>query len=146
MFPLSTSRGSNDLARSFERLFDESFERVFNLGSRGEGSARLPALDVHESEKAYTVKVDLPGVDKKDVQISIDGRLVTIQADTKKEEEKKEGERVVYRERSVSSYARSFTLPQEVDEGASSAKMDNGVLTLTLAKKEAGQTKRITVA
>ena len=146
MFPLSTSRSSNDLARSFERLFDESFERFFGLAPRGEGGTRTPALDVHESDKTYTVKLDLPGVDKKDVKVSIDGRLVTVQAETKKEEEKKEGERVVYRERSVSSFARSFTLPQDVDEGASSAKMDNGVLTLTLAKKEPAQTKRITVA
>ncbi|HMM87501.1 Hsp20/alpha crystallin family protein [Azohydromonas sp.] len=145
MFPLSTTRGSNDLARSFERLFDESFERFFGLAPRGEGGARTPALDVSESDKTYTVKLDLPGVDKSDVKVSIDGRLVTVQAETKKEEEKKEGERVVYRERSVSSYARSFTLPQEVDEGASAAKLDNGVLTLTLAKKQPAQTKRITV-
>ncbi len=145
MFPLSTTRGSNDLARSFERLFDEGFERFFGLAPRGEGGARTPALDVSESEKAYTVKLDLPGVDKSDVKVSIDGRLVTVQAETQKAEEKKEGERVVYRERSVSSYARSFTLPQDIDEGASAAKLDNGVLTLTLAKKQPAQTKRITV-
>lgn len=51
MFPLSTTRGSNDLARSFERLFDESFERFFGLAPRGEGGARTPALDVSESDK-----------------------------------------------------------------------------------------------
>ena len=145
MFPLSTSRGSQDLARSFERLFDDSFERFFGLSPRGDGGTRTPALDVHEDDKAYTVKLDLPGVDKSDVKVAIDGRAVTVQAEMRKDEEKKEGERVVYRERAVSSYARSFTLAQEVDEAASGAKLDNGVLTLTLAKKAPAQTRRIPI-
>ena len=145
MFPLTTARGSQDLARSFERLFDDSFERFFGLGPRSDAGTRTPALDVHEDDKTYTVKLDLPGVAKADVQIAIDGRAVTVQARTRKDEEKKEGERVVYRERAVSSWARSFTLPQEVDEAASGAKLDNGVLTLTLAKKAPAQTQRIRV-
>src|SRR5512139_2591636 len=103
MFPLSTSRSSSELARSFERLFDDTFERFFGMAPRSEGGARTPALDVAESDKAYTVKVDLPGVEKSDVKVHIDGRRVSIEAETKKEEEKKEGDRVVYRERSVSS-------------------------------------------
>jgi HSP20 family protein len=145
MFPLSTSRSSYDLARSFERLFDDSFERFFGLSPRADAGARTPALDVHEDDKAYTVKLDLPGVAKSDVKVAIDGRAVTVQAETRKEEEKKEGERVVYRERAVSSWARNFTLPQEVDEAASSAKLEAGVLTLTLAKKAPAQTQRIRV-
>lgn len=145
MFPLST-RSSNDLARSFERLFDDTFERFFGVAPRGEGGARTPLLDVAESDKAFTVKVDLPGVEKSDVKVHIDGRRVSIEAETKKDEEKKEGDRVVYRERSVSSYARSFTLPQDVDEAKSSAKLENGVLTLTLAKKQATPASRITVS
>ena len=145
MFPMTT-KGSNDLARSFERMFDDTFERFFGLAPRAEGSARTPLLDVAESDKAYTVKVDLPGVEKSDVKVHIDGRRVSIEAETKKEEEKKEGDRVVYRERSVSSYARSFTLPQDVNEAESSAKLENGVLTLTLAKRQAAPASRITVA
>ena len=146
MFPLSTSRSSNELARSFERLFDDTFERFFGMVPRTEGAARTPALDVAESDKAYTVKVDLPGVEKSDVKVHIDGRRVSIEAETKKEEEKKEGDRVVYRERSVSSYARSFTLPQDVNEAESSAKLENGVLTLTLTKKQAAPAARISVS
>ena len=141
-----TTKGSNDLARSFERMFDDTFERFFGLAPRAEGSARTPLLDVAESDKAYTVKVDLPGVEKSDVKVHIDGRRVSIEAETKKEEEKKEGDRVVYRERSVSSYARSFTLPQDVNEAESSAKLENGVLTLTLTKKQAAPAARISVS
>jgi HSP20 family protein len=146
MFPLSTNRSSTDLARSFERMFDDTFERFFGLAPRADAAARTPALDVAESDKAYTVKVDLPGVDKSDVKVSIDGRRVSIEAETKKDEEKKEGDRVVYRERSVSSFARSFTLPHDVDEAESNARLDNGVLTLTLVKKQSTPTARIKVA
>jgi HSP20 family protein len=145
MFPLTT-KSSNDLTRSFERLFDDTFERFFGLAPRAEGGARTPLLDVAESDKAYTVKLDLPGVEKSDVKVHIDGRRVSIEAESKKDEEKKEGDRVVYRERSVSSYARSFTLPQDVNEAESSAKLEHGVLTLTLAKKQAAPASRITVA
>jgi HSP20 family protein len=145
MFPLTT-KSSNDLTRSFERLFDDTFERFFGVVPRTEGGARTPLLDVAESDKAYTVKLDLPGVEKSDVKVHIDGRRVSVEAESKKDEEKKEGDRVVYRERSVSSYARSFTLPQDVNEAESSAKLEHGVLTLTLAKKQAAPASRITVA
>jgi HSP20 family protein len=100
---------------------------------------------VPRSDKAYTVKLEMPGVGKEDVHVSVDGRRVTVQAETKKEEEKKEGDRVVYRERSVSSYSRSFSLPSEVDEGASAAKLENVVLTLTLNKRAAPAAKKLTV-
>lgn len=146
MFPLSTNRSSTDLARSFERLFDDTFERFLGVAPRADAGARTPALDVSESDKAYTVKVDLPGVEKSDVKVNIEGRRVSIEAETKREEEKKEGDRVVYRERSVSSFARSFTLAHDLNEAESNAKLENGVLTLTLAKKQSTPTARITVA
>ena len=85
----------------------------------GSDAARSPALDVAESDRAYTVKLDMPGVAKDDVKISIDGRRISVEAQTRKEEAKKDGERIVYRERSMSSFARSFTLAAEVDQAAS---------------------------
>jgi HSP20 family protein len=146
MFLVPLTRNASDLARSFDRLFDDGFERFFAPAQQGaSGAPRSPALDVAESDSAYTVKLDLPGVAKDDVKISIDGRRVSIEAQTRKDEEKKEGDRVVYRERSVSSFARSFTLAAEVDQAASNAKLDNGVLTLTLAKRNAPAAARLTV-
>lgn len=147
MFLVPMTRNASELARSFDRLFDDSFERFFAPAAQsGNGTPRSPALDVAESDSAYTVKLDLPGVAKDDVKVSIDGRRVSIEAQTRKDEEKKEGDRVVYRERSVSSFARSFTLAAEVDQAASTAKMDNGVLTLTLAKRNAPAAARLTVS
>jgi HSP20 family protein len=144
MFLVPLSRNASDLARSFDRLFDDGFDRFFAPAAQG-NTLRSPALDVSESERAYTVKLDLPGVAKEDVKIAIDGRRISVEAQTRKEEEKKEGERVVYRERSVASYSRSFSVAAEVDEAESSAKLENGVLTLTLTKRSAPTAARITV-
>lgn len=133
---------------AFDRLFDDALANVF--GSRGLDDAsattpRAPSLDVTESERAYTVTVDLPGVAKEDVKVSIDGRNVTLEAQTQATQEKKDGERVIHRERSIASSSRSFSLPVEVDQSASQAKLDNGVLTLTLAKKVAPGAAQLTI-
>ncbi len=143
MFLVPLTRHSADLARSFDRLFDES---LFGAAGRSDAVAtRSPALDVAETERSYTVKLDLPGVAKEDVKIAIEGRRVTVEASTVQSSEKKDGERVLYAERSVASFARSFTLPVEVDQAESSARMDHGVLTLQLAKRGAVRATQLTV-
>jgi HSP20 family protein len=108
-------------------------------------SARKPALDVAEADAQYVIKVDLPGVTKEDVKISIDGKRVGIEAQTQADKQDKDGDRIVYRERLASSYARSFTLPQEIDQSASNAKLEHGVLTLSLAKRQATSAAQLTV-
>ncbi len=146
MFLVPMTRNASELARSFDRLFDDGFERFFAPSAQaGSDAARSPALDVAESDRAYTVKLDLPGVAKEDVKVSIDGRRISVEAQTRKDEEKKEGDRIVYRERSMSSFARSFTVATEVDQAESAAKLENGVLTLTLSKRNAPASKRLTV-
>ena len=145
MFLVPMTRNASELARSFDRLFDDNFERLFAPSTLGQASLRSPALDVAESDKAYTVKLDMPGVTKEDVKVSIDGRRVSVEAQSSKDEEKKEGDRVVYRERSVASFARNFTVAAEVDQAGSAAKLENGVLTLTLAKRGTPAAARITV-
>lgn len=138
------SRSASDFARSIERFFDDSlFDRPVAGGA--EVAQRSPALDVAETEAGYSVSLDLPGVAKENVKIAIDGRRVSVSAQTEREETKKDGERVIYRERSSASFARSFTLPEEIDQEASLAKLDNGVLSLTLAKKRATAVKQLTV-
>lgn len=150
MFLVPVSRHTPEFARSLDRLFDDTFERYFGTRQQEGGDAaaaqRVPALDVAESEKAYTVTAELPGVTKDDVKVSIDGRRVTIQAQTTKTQEKKDGERVVYSERSSSSYSRTFTLPAEVDQEASQAKLEHGVLTLNLVKRSAQTGKQLSVS
>ena len=144
LVPITRSRSASGLARSFDRLFDDSFDRV--LGASGtDGALRSPSLDVAETELGYQVSIDLPGVAKEDVKITIEGRNVTVSARTQRDESKKEGERLIYRERSSSSFARAFTLPEEVDQESSQAKLENGVLSLTLSKKRAVAAKHLTI-
>lgn len=146
MFLVPITPRSTELSRSFERVFDDTFDRLFASPVATEtSSARSPALDVAESDRGYTVKLDLPGVSKEDVQVSIEGRRVTVQAASKREEERKDSDRIVYRERAVASYARSFTLPVEVDQAETAAKLENGVLTLTLPKRQPKSAARIAI-
>jgi HSP20 family protein len=141
----TTPRTSSLLNRSFERLFDDSFERLAGFGTESEVAQRSPALDVAESERGYSVDLDLPGVAKDDIKIAIDGRRVSVSAQAQRDETRKDGERVIYRERSTASFARTFALPEEIDQEASQAKLDNGVLSLTLAKKRATAARTLTV-
>lgn len=140
--------------RSFDRSIDRLFERFFEdlplaRAANGNGAPRSPALDVAETDSAYTVTLDLPGVAKDEVAITIDGRNVSISTRREREAEKKSepdnGVRLLWRERSSSAWARSFALPEEIDQDASAAKLDNGVLTLTLAKKRAAAAKVLTI-
>jgi len=135
-------------ARPFSRLFDDTLERYFApavAALADTQTARNPALDVAESDRAYTVKLDMPGVAKEDVKVSIEGRQVNVQAQSEKADERREGERVVYRERSITAYARSFTLAAEVDQTEAQARLENGVLTLTLPKRSARSAAQLTV-
>ena len=103
------------------------------------------SVDVAEKNGAYLVTADLPGVKKEDIHVDIDGAQVTLTAEVKREQEAKEGERVLHTERSAGRVSRSFTLPQELDEAKAEAKFRDGVLELTLPKKAAPERKAITI-
>ncbi len=147
MFLVPVGRYTNQDTRQLSRLFDDTLERFFGPVTGNEAVAsRSPALDVAETERAYTVKLEVPGVSKEDVKVSVEGRQVTVQASAQRTEEKKDGERIVYRERSTTSYARTFTLPVEVDQSEAGAKLEHGVLTLTLPKRGARSAQQITIS
>ena len=142
MFLVPINRNIADLSRSLDRFFDDSF-----FGESRDSSTatlRSPALDVSESETAYTVTLDMPGVAKDAVKVNIDGRRISIDAEQRKAEQK-DGERVIYRERTVNRYSRTFTLPQEISQSDSSASLEHGVLTLKLAKRGASTGSQLTV-
>ena len=115
--------------RFIDRLFDESVER---------NASRTPALDVSETDAGYIVAFEVPGVAREQLKVSVEGRrlsIETINAATAADEPKDAAPRVLYRERSTARYARTVSLPAELDQASSTAKFENGVLTLTLAKK-----------
>jgi HSP20 family protein len=130
-----------------DAAFDNLFRGVFRP-LRAEAPPAPIKLDVAEENGAYVVKAEIPGVGKDDIQVSIDGNQVTIGAEVKREaetKEGKEGQRVLHSERYYGSVHRSFTLPVEIDEAASAAKYENGVLELTLAKKTPQAGRKLTI-
>jgi HSP20 family protein len=101
---------------------------------------------VSEDEKSFTVKADIPGVKKEDIQIDIDDDRVSIRAEAKKQKEEKKDEKVVYSERAYGMVSRSFTLPADVDANGAKAEYRDGVLNLLLPKKANGTAKRLAVS
>ena len=102
-------------------------------------------IDVTKAEDTYTVKAEIPGVSKDDIQVSIDGNEVTISGEIKKESEEKKGEEMLRSERYYGKVSRSFTLPHDVDEAKVVAKYADGVLKLTLPMKSKSASRKITV-
>lgn len=93
-------------------------------------------IDVKENDKAYTVLAEVPGVNKEDIQVSLDGSVVSLRAEVKQQDLQTKDDRVLRSERYFGSICRSVQLPQEIDQSKAVAKYDKGVLTLTLPKKQ----------
>jgi HSP20 family protein len=132
----------------YQPFADSAIDDLFRGFFKPVRAERAPVsikLDVAEKDGAYIVRAEIPGVSKDDIQVSIEGNQVTIGAEVKRETERKDGERVLHAERYVGSAFRSFSLPAELDEAASGAKYENGVLELTLAKKPALAGRRLTI-
>lgn len=102
-------------------------------------------VDVKETERAYTVLAEVPGVSKEDIQVSLDGNVVTLRAEVKQQDAQTKDEKLLRSERYYGAVSRSFQLPQDIDQSESRAKYDNGVLTLTLPKKQGGKTQRLAI-
>ena len=126
--------------------FDDLFRGFFMRPVRFEGQPDVQIkLDVHEDDKAYAVHADIPGVNKEDIHVTIDGNQVSISAEVKKEKEVKEGEKILRSERYFGKVSRAFTLAQDVDEATADAKYKDGVLELRLPKRASNQSKKLTI-
>lgn len=125
-----------------EELFRGFFKPV-----RMEGAPTpvMIKMDVTETDNGYLIHSEMPGVKKEDIDVAIEGNQVTITAEVKPEWEKNEGARVLRNERYFGNIYRSFTLPAELDQSASVATYDNGVLELKLVKKAAAPGKRLAI-
>ncbi|MDO8777137.1 MAG: Hsp20/alpha crystallin family protein [Burkholderiaceae bacterium] len=93
-------------------------------------------VDVKETDKNYTVNAEIPGVKKEEIQVLIDGNVVTLRSEVKQEDRSGDDEKMLRSERYYGSVSRSFQLPQDIDQAEAKAKYDNGVLTLTLPKMQ----------
>jgi HSP20 family protein len=136
--------------RTTDPLALDPFESVFRNMMRpwrGEAGAGTPQIrvDVHEDDKAYTVKADIPGVKREDIDVRIDGNLVTLSAEVKRESEEKKDGRVLRSERQYGYASRSFALAQDVQENEVEARYTDGVLTLRLPKKAQSGARKIRI-
>ncbi len=136
-------REFSTLQDRMNRLFRESFNDV----GRDESlttSTFSPAVDVYEDEHKVTLKIEVPGIDEKDIDVQVENNTLTVHGQRKIEkEEKEENYRRV--ERQYGSFTRTFTLPQTVDAENVSATYDKGVLKINLPKKAEAKPKQIKV-
>ena len=129
-----------------ESLFDD-FAKGFwvkPLAAPGGEEMKLK-VEVKEDDKAYTVHAEIPGVKKEDIQVDVNGDLVSIRAEVKHEREEKKGEKLLHSERYYGMVGRSFSLPTEVDDKGTVAKYKDGVLDMTLPKKSGNGSSRIAI-
>jgi HSP20 family protein len=132
----------------FTRGFDDLFKGMFLRPVRFDVDALRDLqikLDISENGDTYEVSAEMPGVKKEDIKVSVEGNLVRISAETKKESGEKKGDQVLRSERYYGRLERAFTLDTDVDDSKVDAKYADGVLKLKLPKKATSESRRITV-
>jgi HSP20 family protein len=134
-------RGVTTLQDQINRLFNDAFEKTDDHSNL---STWAPAVDIYETEQELVVKTDLPDIDPKDLDIRVENNLLTIRGERKFEKKVSE-ENYLRVERSFGSFARSFTLANTVNPDAIKAEYQNGVLTLSIPKREEAKPKQIKV-
>ena len=102
-------------------------------------------VDVKENDGGFLVSAEVPGVPKDDIQVSVDGNVVTLRAEVRQKDQQTEGEKLLRSERYFGSVSRSFRLPGDIDAGGCKAKYQDGVLTLNLPKKQGGSGQRLAI-
>jgi len=129
----------------FDDLFPEFFRRIARPLALAEDVPGDIKLDISENDKDYQVRAEIPGAKKEDIRVSIDRNFVSISAEVKKEKEEKSGGRVLVKETYFGSASRGFSLAHEIDDKAVVAKLEDGVLKLTLPKLESTGARKIAI-
>ena len=147
--PTRVNRGSYvDPYDTIQREFDSVLGRLFGQ-SQGEGGQRLApnAVDVREDADHFYVDAELPGFKKDDVDITLENQTLTISAERKEEHNEKgpKGDLLLH-ERRYNRFLRSFTLPPTVDEQSVNAKLQDGLLHITLNKREESKPRKVQVS
>ncbi|MCW2676628.1 MAG: heat shock protein Hsp20 [Modestobacter sp.] len=141
--PVQPPRGTArwDPFRELDQLYDR-INHLWDAGASQETKAWVPLGDVEETDDAYTIDVELPGVEQDDVVIEVNGREVTISGEIK---EKERAGIMRRRTRRVGEFQYAVTLPGDIDADNVSARLDNGVLTVTVPKSQRAKPRRIAV-
>jgi len=133
-------------SENLDNIF-EGFFRPLNAQSKDlSGGSLVPAIDLHENEDSYTVRAEIPGVKKEDIDVTVHDGVLTINAESRYQHEEKEQGRVIHQERRYGKYVRSIRLGKDVDESNVKANYNDGVLELELPKLEEVKPKKIEIA
>jgi len=131
------------LKHDIDRLFNQYMPGLFGNGGTGD-ALWMPRMDLRETDTAFIVEADLPGMVLEDITVQVEGSTVIISGERKGEHVSNAGD-MAYRERRFGKFQRAFTLPAAVKVDAIEAKYTNGVLTVTVPKAEEARTKRIAI-
>jgi HSP20 family protein len=149
--PASVFHPLNEMERAFERFFNRNWPSFWGRSDFPAFDTlvdferqRMPNLDVVDQDSEIVVRAEIPGIDKKDVSISLTDNLLTIKGETQKEKKDDKGN-YHRREISRSSFARTVTLPSSVDASKSVASLKDGVLEIKLPKAESSRRRSIAV-
>lgn len=132
------------LGEDFDRVF-EGFFRPMRWVEEATSENLVPPMEIIERENEYIVRTDLPGVRKEDINVTLENGVLTITAERRAEEERKEGERDIRREIRYGRYIRSLRLGTQIDEKGVKASYHDGVLELILPKAEEAKPRKISV-
>ncbi len=135
-------RPFRDLQREIDKIFDEFFRG--GVPMRREGFTFVPAVDIYETPDSIVIEVEAPGMSKDEVKITVEDGILRISGEKKVEREEKDKNYVLI-ERGVGKFERAFRLPDYVETEKIKAKYDNGVLTISIPKKEEKKSKVIDV-
>jgi HSP20 family protein len=134
----------NQLTREMERMFENRVPANSDDSTRSATADWVPAVDIKEEESRFVVFADVPGVDAKDIEITMDNGVLTLRGERQSESvEEREGFKRI--ERSRGAFYRRFVLPDTADVDNISARGNNGVLEIVIPKQERAQPRRVAV-
>ena len=142
------SRVLENALSGFDHYMDSFFGDNF-LSPSDRIFSRFPSVDVRENEKAYVIEADLPGFDEKDIEVRMDANNLTIESKKEEKNEEsssKEGGKYLIQERRVSSFCRTFRLPENANPEGITASFRNGILSLEVQKRAEAQTRVIQIS
>ncbi|MBI5183494.1 MAG: Hsp20/alpha crystallin family protein [Nitrospinae bacterium] len=135
---------TKEMPTLFDKVFDDDLFGIERYVDDLFSAYREPSVDIYEDENEITLQADIPGVEEKDIKLEVKDGLLTLEAERSEENEKKD-KKFFRRELRYGGYNRAFTLPRYADYENIKAKLEKGILKVTIPKKEEAKTKKIEI-
>ena len=146
LMPNPTNSGWTLVNDELDNLLEGFFRPLRRRSESGVAAGAVPAMDVTERENEYVIRLDMPGVNREDIDITLAEGVLTVSGEVRRQHEEKAGDRLIREERCYGKMVRSVRLGSHIDDKKVSANYKDGVLELTLPKAEEMKPKKITIA